>query len=151
MDWTRLEYLDDTGAILATIDADADRSAAQSAAPQLPEHGFLDLMIRAQNSVLERFGGMLDPVLQGYARILDMQAKRLDKLEENYADILELARQAAEKLNPPEVQAENPADSAFAQVVQLAVSKVMGGGKPEAPKLPQAAGTPTGGNGGSQP
>ena len=127
----RVELRDATGAVILALhpdeDGDLPAKPASAGAPSEVER-MLDLMLRAQQSALDRQRSQLDSLLHGYAALAQVLASRLGSLERTYSDVMRAQYEAASQ----GADSGSQADAMLAQFAPLAMSALANG---VAPKL----------------
>lgn len=154
LDWVRLECYDSAGALVDVLEAEeepeAEAAPAQTTIPPGAdrEGALVALMIRAQESVLDRIA----PILDANARTLQVVTERLERAEARIdlgieRDLAEAqaAREAAAAAPAAAAKSEEEAMQAqlIAAVLPEVVKRLFGGAAPAA--LPAPPVTPGGG------
>lgn len=146
LDWTRVELLDAKGALLHTIDAEVEAAPSDDVGDSIEralgkaptgldkEHGFLLLMMKAQEVVLKHQSSMMSTVVEGNKALTGMVLARLEHLEATFGKTLQLAHDAAQRVAQASGQGGGPGDAegADAAIIEMLKVATAGGGMTEA-------------------
>ena len=128
-DASRVELRDDDGDVVFALQPDDDDDAPAKAASASGMSGeverMLDLMLRAQQSALDRQRSQLDSLLHGYSQLAQVLASRLGSLERTYSDVMRAQYEAAASSG---AETENSADALLSQFAPLAMAAMSANG-----------------------
>ena len=130
-DAARVELRDNDGDVVFALQPDDDDAPAK-APPASGLSGeverMLDLMLRAQQSALDRQRSQLDSLLHGYSQLAQVLASRLGSLERTYSDVMRAQYEAAASSG---AETENSADALLSQFAPLAMAAMANGAAPK--------------------
>lgn len=130
-DARRAELRDESGAVLLGLDLDGAPPATMAPPPAAPSgdlERLLQLMLRAQESAVDRQSKQLADVTSGYRELAQLVVSRLSALERTYSDVLRSAYEAtamAAAADSAGKDTSTAADALVTQLAPLAASKLM--------------------------
>ena len=126
-DAARVELRDDDGDVVFALQPDDDEPAKAASASGMSGEveRMLDLMLRAQQSALDRQRSQLDSLLHGYSQLAQVLASRLGSLERTYSDVMRAQYEAAASSG---AETENSADALLSQFAPLAMAAMSANG-----------------------
>lgn len=106
LEWSRLELLDDKGALLRSFDAETPPAPADLELDgSRGDERLLGLMLKAQEVALVRHERVLETVMAGYSQLVGTLSERVVALETSFGQVLKLARDATVAMAEAQAQA----------------------------------------------